>query len=227
MADSIPTDGERLIRVDSEHFAIRFLVPLLSIVVTIAAHIVGTLALDGLLGDSVNPLCAALILDAVVLFTSGYLFENILKRVMPSRRYATLDAQTLTVTDGRCKPPAVTRIHWDKTVNVLAWRFTVKRQTRVPKGWYCMALHLLQDENETILYTFMPPAEAEVAVGYTHFVRLRPRQETQSNTDLSAVAEQRRLLRLEDARWQDGAEIERDDFGALLARLRQHVPGWF
>jgi hypothetical protein len=43
---------------------------------------------------------------------------------------------------------------------------------------------------------------------------------------LSAVAEQRRLLKLEDSRWNDGAEIAHKDFDALLDILRQHVPGW-
>jgi hypothetical protein len=57
-------------------------------------------------------------------------------------------------------------------------------------------------------------------------VRLRPRRETESNTDLRAAAEQRRLLRLEDARWRDGAEIAQDDFRAMLAALTPHVPGW-
>ncbi len=50
----------------------------------------------------------------------------------------------------------------------------------------------------------LPGKEAEELPGYTQFVRLRPRKETLSNTDLSTVAEQRRLLKLEDARWEDG-----------------------
>ncbi len=72
----------------------------------------------------------------------------------------------------------------------------------------------------------MPPQEAENAIGYRYFVRLRPRRETQSNTDLSAVAEQRRLLKLEDQRWNDGAEIAREDFHAVLRILQQRVPDW-
>jgi hypothetical protein len=130
------------------------------------------------------------------------------------------------VTDGRRTPPAVQHLTWTKTVNVLAWRFEVKRRTRVPKGWHCMAIQLLQDEVEVVLYTFMPPKTAEDLPGYTNFVRLRPRKETESNTDLRAIAEQRRLLRLEDTRWEDGAEIAIEDFKAVLARLGQHVPGW-
>jgi hypothetical protein len=217
---------ERLIRIDVEHFAIRFLVPVLTVVVVILAHLLGTVMLDRRLGEGVNPSGVMLPFDIVILIGTGYLVERGLKQIMPSRRRATLSSAALVVTDGRRKPPVITRITWDKTVNVKAWRFPVKRRTRVPKGWYCMAVHLLQDEEELILYTFMSPQEAEATTGYTNFVRLRPRQETESNTDLSAVAEQRRLLKLEDSRWNDGAEIAHKDFDALLDILRQHVPGW-
>ena len=87
-------------------------------------------------------------------------------------------------------------------------------------------MHLLQDETEIILYTFMSPGDAEAIIGYDQFVRLRPRSETQSNQDLSTAAEQRRLLKLEDARWNDGGEISQDDFRALLAILQRRLPGW-
>ena len=115
---------------------------------------------------------------------------------------------------------------WDRTVNVMAWRFVVRRRTRIPKGWLCLAVQLLQDEATVILYTFMPPDEAEALRGYANFVRLRPRKETESNNDLRAVAEQRRLLKLEDARWEDGSEIAPDDFRAVLTMLETHVQGW-
>jgi hypothetical protein len=151
----------------------------------------------------------------------------VLKRVMPSRRRAVLSDSTLTVTDARHNPPDEVTLHWAQTVNVRAWRFEIGRRARVPKGWFCMALYLLQDEKEMILYTFMSPDEAETAIGYPHFTRLRPRKETESNTDLSAVAEQRRLLKLEDTRWRDGAEIAREDFHMVLATLQRRVPGWY
>ncbi len=216
----------RPIRIDAEHFSIRFLVPVLSIVLVILLHLLGTAILDGLMEGGENPSCIMLPIDLVALVGFGFGLERLLKRVMPSRRSAALGDRELIVTDARANPPIVTRLDWDKAVNVKAWRFTVSRRTRVPKGWYCMAVHLLQDEQEAIFYTFMPPPEAEASIGYTNFVRLRPRKETQSNSDLTAAAEQRRLLRLEDARWSDGAEITREDFRALLAVLQRWVPGW-
>lgn len=222
---SSPADA-RSIRIDAEHFSVRFWVPVLAIVLTAAIHFTGMSLLGQAFGDSTDPACIMLPADFVILITLAFVIERALKRLMPSRRTAHLSNETLRITDARHDPPRHFELHWNKTLNVIAWRFRVRRRTRVPKGWYCMALQLLQDEQDAILYTFMPQEEAEAVSGYAQFVRLRPRKETESNTDLSAVAEQRRLLKLEDARWEDGAEISRDDFRALLARIEQHVPGW-
>jgi hypothetical protein len=216
----------RPIKIDAEHFLVRFLVPVLSIVLVIVLHFVGTAVLDSLMDEGNSAACTMVPIDIVALVGIGFGLDRLLKRVIPSRRYAALGEHNLIVTDGRSKPPVVLRFEWDKAVNVKAWRFTVSKRTRVPKGWYLMAIQLLQDEQEVIFYTFMPPREAETSIGYDNFVRLRPRKETQSNSDLTAAAEQRRLLRLEDARWNDGAEITRQDFKAILAALQRWIPGW-
>lgn len=218
--------SERRIVIDAEHFSVRFWGPVLALALVVLAHIVGMALAKRALGSSVSPLCVVLPTDLAVFVGGGMVIERLLRRLLPSRRSATLSESALVITDARRSPARITRIEWDRTVNIKAWRFPVQRRTRIPKGWYCMALHLLQDEEEAILYTFMPPQEAEKTIGYKYFVRLRPRRETQSNTDLSAVAEQRRLLKLEDQRWRDGAEIAREDFHAMLRVLQQRVPDW-
>jgi hypothetical protein len=216
----------REIKIDSEHFSIRFLLPVLTLVLVLMVHIGGMQVMADVLDSDQSPLCLVLPADVVTLFGGSALIERLLKRAIPSRRAATLSPAALIVTDGRKSPPVVTRIEWHKTVNVRAWRFTVGRKGRVPRGWYCMAVQLLQDDVDTILYTFMKSDDAEKLPGYAQFIRLRPRKETLSNTDLNAVAEQRRMLKLEDARWEDGGEMVRDDFAALLAQVSAVVPGW-
>jgi len=231
MVDTSPTPGAepvpngRQIGIDTEHTTVRWLVLILTAGLVVLVHLVGTLLVRRLAGGAGSE-CVVFFLDAVALVGGGLAIESTLKRLIPSRRSATLGDEALVVRDERHHPPHITRIVWDKTVNVKSWRFTVSRRSRVQKGWYCMALHLLQDEEEVIFYTFMPPHEAEAIPGYQRFVRLRPRQEIRSSTDLNTAAEQRRLLKLEDARWNDGAEISREDFKALLESLRQHVPNW-
>jgi hypothetical protein len=225
MSDAASAPDVRQITIDAEHSAVRWLTLLLTAgliaLVTLAA---ATLAPRVAGGTSLA--CIVLPLDVVALVAGGLAIESTLKRLLPSRRSALLSSDALEIRDERRKPPRITRIAWDKTVNVKSWRFTIPHRSRVQKGWYCMALDLVQDEDEVILYTFMPPQEAESVAGYARFVRLRPRQEIRSGIDLNTVTEQRRLLRLEDARWDDGAEISREDFKALLESLRQHVPDW-
>jgi hypothetical protein len=220
-----PGAAQRPIVIDAEHFAVRFWVPAGALVFTVVVHFVAMAVVSRVLEDT-SPLCVVLPLDALA-FVGGILaLDRAFKRWLPSRRSATLSQQVLVVTDRRRSPAQVSRIEWGRTVNVKAWRFVVRRRTRIPKGWFCLALHLLQDDDDTILYTFMSPQDAEQMAGYSHFTRLRPRQETLSGADLSTAAEQRRLLLLEDRRWEDGAEISADDFRAVLAMVRQHVPEW-
>lgn len=227
VSSAVPsTPGERVIPVDPEHFRIRLLVPLLTGVATVAAHLIMTQVLDALMGEDSSTLCLVLLIDLAVLIGAGMLIERTLKRFLPSRRNARLSDERLILSDERRDPPDVREIAWDRMVNVNAWYFEIKRRTRVPKGWYCMAVHLLQDDTELIFYAFMSPKDAEALPSYNRFVRLRPRKESETHTDLRQAATQRRLLKLEDARWIDGAEIASDDLRSLLAVIDTQIPGW-
>jgi hypothetical protein len=216
---------DRLIPIDTEHSS-QLLVPVLALVIAAVVHVIGLMLFRNVLKEIASPICAMLLIDAVVFIAAWSVIDRFLRRIRPSPRYATLNSEALVITDGRQHPAQVTRIAWDKAVNIKAWKFTINRRTRVPKGWYCLALYLLQDETDAILYTFMNPQLAEVAIGYGHFVRLQPRQNSASDADLDMLTEQRRLLKLENLRWQDGAEISPEDFNALLAVLQQRVPTW-
>lgn len=217
--------GERVIAVDTEHFKICLLVPVLTIAVTALVHFAGVQVLGALI-DDFSPLCIMLPLDLLVLLGAGTGIERVLKRIMPSKRTARLSDEKLVLTDARRNPPEVREVYWDRMVNVNTWYFIIRRRARVPKGWYCMAAHLLQDDTELIFYAFMAPKEAEELPAFSNFARLRPRKESESQTDLRQLATQRRLLKLEDARWMDGAEIGADDFIALLEQIEAHVPNW-
>ncbi len=218
--------SEQTIKIDTENILIRVLLPVLTIGAMIGTHIGGLSVLNRALPNTIDPLCVLFPLDVVVFVVGGLLIDRALKRLWPLHRHATLSEEALVLTDRRKQPPQITRIAWGLRVNVRAWRFTVKRPGRIPRGWYCMALRLLQDEDEAIFYTFMARKEAEKLPDYANFVRLRSRKETLANPNLEAAAEQRRLLKLEDARWEDGAEVSREDFAAILHMLRQHVEAW-
>jgi hypothetical protein len=217
--------GERLIQVDAKHFRAWLPTLILAVGVMVLFHVIATAWFNR--QSSSPPACLAVMADLAVLVGAGLLAGRVFKRLYPSRRSALLSETALVFTDARCRPPEVISIAWDQTVNVLAWRFVIqRRQPRVAMGWNCLAIQLLQDENDVILYTFVPPAVAGQMPGYSRFVHLTSRRDVRESTDLRVSAERRRLLKLEDARWFDGAEISQEDFEAVLTMLGKVVPGW-
>ena len=126
------------------------------------------------------------------------------------------------------------KIDAEKQVNVLLWRFTIKRRSRVPKGWYMVACALQQvDQEETYLavYTFMSP-DAFDALKTGHFTMLVSQKEseksesTRHGQDLRLMGEQRRLHAAESARWMNGAEMTNDDFINFIRQLQEQFPQW-
>jgi hypothetical protein len=77
------------------------------------------------------------------------------------------------------------------------------------------------------LYTFMPEKTAKVMSGFDSFILLAPRAQLDSNDlALRQKVEQRRLHKAEDMRWEDGAELRRQDFEKLMEIFAQRVPNW-
>ncbi len=189
---------ERHIKVDTEQFSVRFLVPTIAIGLTLITHFLSRYLFEEVLNVDFSAECIIIPLDLIVLVLAAYSTEGFLKLVMPSRREATLGDQALILIDGRKRPPQITQIEWEQEIEIQAWRFEVTKRTRVPKGWYCLALHFAQNGDEAIVYGFLSPDDAEKVPGFHQFIRLRPRKETVSSTDLNASAHQRRLLKFED-----------------------------
>lgn len=105
-------------------------------------------------------------------------------------------------------------------VEVLRWRFQARKQRRLPKGWYVVALALMTDDNTVSLYTVISPQHMEVLPGADRFKTLMPPAKTGSATeDMRLAGEQRRLHEAEAARWNSGAELTNDAFEAALSRI--------
>lgn len=90
--------------------------------------------------------------------------EQLLKRVWHSGQAITVTPQQLHVT--RQHEPAFVLTPTDG-LNQLAWYFALDavqksgRERRLPKKWLCLAYQLLQGENRLVVYTYMPPKEAQ------------------------------------------------------------------
>src|SRR5204863_91436 len=108
--------------------------------------------------------------------------DRVLKNVWSSGRSLTVDGDHLEVVDKRRGRQGNLPIAWAQRINVLTWRFSVRRgSARIPKGWIMLALQLLQDDTLVTLYTFMPEKAAKAMPGFESFVLLAPRAQLESN----------------------------------------------
>ncbi len=228
MSDSttptVPTSRERTVPIDTEHSGIRLAVPIL----TALGFVVGYFVVSWLLrniGPDVPVGCIAVSVGIVLAVLAAIFTDRYLKLLWPSGRTLTLSPQGLHLRDERKNRNSETRITWDQRVNLLAWRFTIQRgSARVPKGWVMLGMKLLQDEAQLVLYTFMPAKEASALPTYHVFTPLTSRAAIdKGELSLREASEQRRLLKAEDERWQDGAEVRREDFVALLELINRNV----
>jgi hypothetical protein len=221
---TMPAVDERTMPIDAEHAGIRLAVPVL----TVFGFVIGYFASSWLLQNADQDIpvgCIGVAVGIVLGILAAVLTDRYLKRIWPSGRSLTVNPDGLFLRDQRKKQDAETRITWDQRVNLLAWKFTIQRgSARVPKGWVMLGLKLLQDEAQLVLYTFMPAKEASALPTYDRFVPLASRaQIDKGELSLREAGEQRRLLKAEDERWRDGAEVRREDFVPLLELINRNI----
>lgn len=213
--------------VDTEHTGIRLALPLITI-----AGFVGAYLLTSWLLAAVNVEvaigCIAFAVAVVAALLAALLGDRFLKRTWPSGRALVLDGDGLRLRDQRKGRSDEIQLRWDQRINPLAWRFAVSRgSARVPKGWMMLGMQLLQDDAQMILYTFMSAKDAAALPAYSVFTPLVSRSSVEKGElSIREMSEQRRLLKIEDERWRDGAEIRKEDFVVLLNALTSHIPEW-
>jgi hypothetical protein len=221
---STPTADEQTVPIDVEHAGIRLAVPVLTVGGFVIGYFVSSWLLRGL--DQEAPVgCIAVVSGIVLGVLAAVLADRFLKPLWPSGRTLRLTSDGLYLRDRRKNRDTETRITWDQRVNLVAWRFTVERRSaRVQKGWVMLGMKLLQDEAQIVLYTFMPDKDANALPTYHVFTPLVSRAAlSKGELSLREASEQRRLLKAEDERWHDGAEVRREDFAAVLDAIKRHV----
>jgi hypothetical protein len=213
--------------IDVEHQGIRLALPALTVVGFFAGYALFSWLLS-ILNSDLSAGCVPATGGIIVGLLLAAVGERVLKNVWHSGRSLTLDEGGLELLDKRRGKQANSRIMWAQRINVLTWRFSVRRgSARIPKGWIMLALQLLQDDTQITLYTFMPEKSAKTIAGFEAFQLLAPRAQLESNDlSLRQKIEQRRLHKAEDIRWEDGAELRRQDFEKLMEVFTQRVPNW-
>lgn len=222
MEDFTRTQETLVIPVDPEHSALRLAV--IGIFIVLGGIIFFTLnALIPSQGFNILALIASFIITALL----TQQIEHLLKTRWPSGRTVRIAPDRVQIARrGRTEQEIIT----GQQVNVLSWRFEVRRRSRVPKGWYMVACALEQDDNYIPVYTFMSPQSFDQLNAGGHFTRLASQKELNANNgaqgNLRMAGEQRRLHTAENARWFTGAEMSSDDFQHYIRRLQEQFPQW-
>ncbi len=204
--------------VDPEHGLLRLAVMFTFIISGIGSYILLNVVFSRIPFINLIAIGGAVVI--AMLTTRG--IENGLKRRWPSGRFFEIAGDKLRLGAGE----RVTReIDGAQHVNVLAWRFIITKRTRVAKGWYVVALALMQDDLYLPLYTFMSPEDFNALKLAEHFVSLAPSKSPEQG-DLRLAGQQRRLRTAEYARWNEGAELSKSDFNAVLAAMQSKFPAW-
>lgn len=162
--------------------------------------------------------------------------EQQLMTLWPSGRALNLDGARLTLTE---KHGAQT-FDLNRRLSYWRWYFIIRerRAGRVPNGHYCCALRLVQDDGagasaSASLYAFLPPKDAQLLLDQFPAYELRPSAPTRlpgTSPATPAPAANPHLagrdpafLAAEQTRWESGAELEAEDFSALLRHLQPQV----
>lgn len=115
-------------------------------------------------------------------------------------------------------------INASEDFDLLFWRFTVKRGGRIPKGWYLLSCAFHQSGNYLPVYSFMSAEEFEHFPQSERFVELTPKKNIDADDNIKLIGLQKRLHSAEIYRWNEGAELSKDDFRRFMERLTLHSP---
>jgi len=203
--------------VDPEHGGLRtaVLVSFIGVGVIsflISGSLLASFSFGGILSVGIGILASVLITRVV---------EAGLKRRWPSGRTLEVTPESIRLA---VRGDSQREIDPTQHVNVLTWRFAINRRARVPKGWFVVALGLMQENVYIAVYTFMSPEEYKSLPLAEGYVVLNPPKKTEA--DIRLAGQQRRLREAEVWRWNEGAELSKDDFIAYFNALTTRFPAW-
>lgn len=204
--------------VDAEHGRLRLVV----LLVFIGAWVLSYFIVSRLV-ESASLNLIAIVASFAVAYILTNQIEKQLKLRWPSGRMLIVDRDGVRLMRNGQQEQ---EMRADQAVNQLCWRFTVRKRSRVPKGWLMYACALEYEERHLTVYTFLPPSSVDDFSRAKQFTALSGKKESQGRADLRLAGEQRRLRDAENYRWLNGAEMTVDDFKRYIEQLHTQFPEW-
>lgn len=155
--------------------------------------------------------------------------ERYLKNKWPSGREFLADKERIAIAK-RGKIEAV--VDATQQVNVLAWRFEVKKDSpRAKKGWHLLGLAFEQEDNTVIIYSAASPEDFKNMPLTSAFTRLEKPKNDKKTTLSSAggvrlAGQQKRLYQAELIRQLMGGDMPFEQFVETIEFLQDKYPDW-
>lgn len=220
--------SETTYKVDTIHSGLRLVSAIAILIGAFLGSFVIVPALARMLGfGEALPFVVPCLGGAAIGMGAGWAVERYLHVIWPSGRWLKVDDEGVSLHERSGK---TIQIKWADPVDVLSWHFVVRRaRVSTPKGWYCVACRLAQEDRVITPYSFLSPTNAQAVAQWKAFPELisrkhSGRQEVERSPQRADGQEP--LWAAEKDRWEDGAEMIPVDFAALLAALEQRLTGW-
>lgn len=155
--------------------------------------------------------------------------ERYLKNKWPSGREFLADSERIALAK-RGKIEAVVDV--TKQVNILAWRFEVKKDgPRAKKGWHLLGLGLEQDDNTVVIYSAASQEDFKKMPLSGAFTRLEKNKNSEksnlsSSSGIRRAGEQKRLFQAEIVRQMIGGDMLFEQFVETIEFLQAKYPQW-
>ena len=212
------TQPETVLQVDQEHRALQATIILGFFLSAMTSYFLISSILDS---AGINLIAAAI---ALLL---GFLVSKGLELWLKGR---WLSGRRLHLSSDRYYIQKRQRIEHEINVNedfdLLFWRFTVKRGGRIPKGWLLLCCAFQQSGEYLPVYSFMSANEFDLFPLSERFIELAPKKSLETDQNIRLLGLQKRLHTAEVYRWNEGAELSKEDFQHFIERLRVDFPRW-
>lgn len=221
--ETFPNADKLVLPVDAEHTGIRA-----AGCTTMVLAFVGLFMIFGYIGYF--PAIVAILTSLVLAAATSYVLEKYLKQRWPSGRTLEIEDEAIAI---RKNGETQRKIDPQQHVNVLTWNFTVKRSSRVKKGWHVLGMSLEQDGEFIPVYTFASPEDFGDFPLSEHFTKLvkddkkdKDKDKSKPAVNIRQAGEQRRLHQAEYDRGINGAEITFSQFKTYLEFLQKNYHKW-
>lgn len=184
--------------------------------------------------------CLGSILIAMV---TVWVVEQILKRVWHSGQRLELNEEGVTLVN---KTDKDIDIQWQGDVTCRHWTFKLSgfnraaRESRLPKNWVCLATMVQKDDKRIVVFSYMSPDKAAPLLDgtlgnleyhtidpldvYDSSIRIRMGPAFRPEIPAAVLTGSNgRYWLAEKRRWENGLELDPDDYKTFINFLSQHV----